>query len=711
MRAAAAVPAQRTTIFLSGPPGAGKTSLGVRRLYHLLEQGIPAEQVLVLVPHRALATPYFEATSSMRFPAGSQVDIVTIGGLARRSIDLFWPLVARDAGFSGTSLRPRFLTLETAQYYMGRIIQPYLEAGAFDGITVSRARLISQSIDNLNKAAAVGFPVGDIAARLGRAWTGESARRRIFEQAQSVAMAFRALCMSEDLLDWSLQIQLFMQHLVPLPQLRRYLLSGYRHLIADNVEEDIPATHDLLAVWLPLAESALIVCDEDGGHRVFLGADPSGALALAQACRERVRLRRSRVPSPQVAALGRQLSGRGLLDAAASRLARQALVLPAEPIRFHPQMLDWVAGEVGRLVSGEGTRPCDIAILAPFVGDALRFSLEERLARQGIALQTHRPSRQLREEPAVRSLLTLSKLAHPEWKRTPPSEDVAQALTQAISGMDPIRASLLASHAYRRLGGRPVLVPFSHLGLTLQERITYVLGGRYSELAEWLEQYASTFQSQPLTAPSGSPPYEPLDYFLSRLFGEILTQAGFAFRQNLASGAAAAMLIESVRKFRLALSAATSTARMSPPDLGPEYVDMVEQGVVAAQYISNWQSNPQANAVLVVPAYTFLMMNRPVRYQFWLDAGSLAWHERILQPLTHPYVLHRGWPPDATWTDEDEVRVRDEALARLMLGLSFRCRERVYMAYCLLNERGYEQQGPLLQAVQRLLRQQGEAGI
>ena len=86
-------------------------------------------------------------------------------------------------------------------------------------------------------------------------------------------------------------------------------------------------------------------------------------------------------------------------------------------------------------------------------------------------------------------------------------------------------------------------------------------------------------------------------------------------------------------------------------------------------------------------------------------AGSQSWIERIYQPLTHPYVLRRDWPRDDIWTDENEVEARELALGRLILGLTRRCRERIYLATSELSEQGYEQQGPLLQAVQRILRE------
>jgi hypothetical protein len=705
------------TLFLSGPPGSGKTTLGVRRLRHLLAEGIPGEQILILVPQRTLGTPYYEALHAPDAPAGGMVTVATIGGLARRTLDLFWPLVAERAGFHRPDYPLHFLTLETAQYYMDRIVEPFIANGAFDGITIPRPRLVSQIIDNLNKAAAVGFPPSEIAPRLKAAWSGDSATLRIFDQVQDAALAFREACLDGNLLDWSLQIETFQHHLLPLPELRRYLLGGYRHLIVDNTEEDIPASHDLLRIWLPLCESALVIHDTNGGYRVFLGADPTGALELAPFCKEKVVHSRSYVTTPEMEALGQYLSapymaaqpkpGAGTQEAATSLVSgmNRPLVPPTGDHRFHPQMLDWVADEISRLVMEEEVPPGEIAVLAPFLSDSLRFSLIERLAKYDIDVRTHRPSRALREEEAARCLLTLTKLAHPAWRRPPPAADVAHALLQAIAGLDPVRARLLADIVYRIRDGAPMLTSFHNIVPPTQERISYLLGTRYEDLRAWIETYIESYAE---TAPP-----EALDHFLSRLFGEVLSQAGFGFHRDFDAGAVAANLIESVQKFRQSMPALPDGERKGEmpgeplytreDSLAIEYVDLVERGVVAAQYISSWQVRPE-NAVLLVPAYTFLMMNQPVTIQFWLDAGSRSWFERIYQPLTHPYVLRRDWPEDEAWTDENEVQARELALGRLILGLTRRCRQRIYLTSSELSEQGYEQQGPLLQAVQRILR-------
>jgi hypothetical protein len=178
----------------------------------------------------------------------------------------------------------------------------------------------------------------------------------------------------------------------------------------------------------------------------------------------------------------------------------------------------------------------------------------------------------------------------------------------------------------------------------------------------------------------------------------VLSQPGFGFHTNLDSGRVAANLIESVQKFRWAVGPGLSEEGIP---LGKEYSLMVQDGVIAAQYIQEYRQD--TGSVLIAPAYTFLMQNRPVDIQFWLDIGSQAWSERLYQPLTQPYVLSQQWPVGRIWTDVDEFETNRENLYRLVLGLARRCRKKVYLALSDLSEQGFESRSMLLKAIQRIL--------
>jgi hypothetical protein len=702
-----AAPTHRCT-FLEGPAGSGKTTAGVARLLALLESGVPASSILVMTPQRTLATPYLEALQQPDAPPGPPVILLTAGGLARRSIDLFWPVIAAAAGFAHPNQPPAFLTLETAQYYMAHLVRPLLEEGYFDSVVIDRNRLYSQVLDNLNKAALVGFPHTEFGDRLKTAWVGETSQIHIYEDAQECANRFRQYCLEHNLLDFSLQVEVFNRHLWPSFLFQSYLKNSFRHLIADNLEEDTPFTHDLLRRWLPDFDSALLIYDQDAGYRRFLAADPNSALTLAELCDEHLQLDHSYVaPAPLLAFANRlgQVLERQLpsVPGPASPAPNQAgspipslrdhLDFTEQTLRFYPQMLDWVTARVAALVEA-GTPPGEIAILAPFLPDALRFSLTNRLESAGIPYRSHRPSRSLRDEPATHCLLTLASLAHPTWGLVPSKFDLAYALIQSIDGLDLVRAQLLVEIVYRHSKDTPHLTSFEQIKPDMQARITYTLGGRYEALRAWLAGYTAN-------------PAAELDFFLSRLFGEVLSQPGFGFHTNLDAGRVAANLIESVQKFRWAVG--PGLVEEGVP-FGKEYILMVQDGVIAAQYVQEYQQT--SDAVLIAPAYTFLMNNRPVDIQFWLDVGSQAWSERLYQPLTQPYVLSRQWPAGRTWTDLDEYETSRENLYRLALGLVRRCRSKVYLALSELSEQGYETRSLLLKATQRILMEsQDQAGM
>lgn len=681
----------RTTLFLSGPAGVGKTTLAVRRLRALLAEGIPGDSIVVFAPQRSLLRPYHAELESASSRSGSRPWLLTLGGLARQMVDLFWPAVSHGAGFARPVEPPIFLTLETAQYYMARVVRPLIEeAGYFEGVRLQRPRLYSQILDNLNKAALVGFPHTEIGERLKSAWNGEARRTVVFTQAQDAAVRFRQYCLQNNLLDFSLQVEILTRYLLTADWFRDYIFRQYRHLMADNIEEEPPVTHDVLRDWLPHCESALLVHDSDAGYRSFLGADPEGALTLRDACRERVELAESQVTSPDLKALAATMAQSNrrtqVHPPAASHDLRNAFSYGGG--KFHPQMLDWVTDEIVRLMNEDGITPGEIVVLAPFLSDALRFALADRLARRNVQTRSLRPSRALNDEPAARCLLTLAALAHPGWGITPTMSDVAHALSLSVDGLDMARAHLLAQRVYVERPGAtrepPLLRSFDGLNAELQDRIGFDVGRRYAALCQWLNDYTAAHTL-------------PLDHFLSRLFGEVISQPGFGFHHDLDAGRVAAGLVASARKFRQVIAS---------DDIGPAYIEMVQSGVIAAQQYerSDVGGHKSASAVLLAPAYTFLLNNQPVDVQFWINAGSPSWWERLYQPLTHPYVLTRHWRVDRPWTDEDEQAARQLTLFRLTQGLIRRCRKKIYLAFSTLNEQGFEERGPLLMMIQQILR-------
>src|SRR5262245_7384842 len=367
-------------LFVSGPAGTGKTTAGVERMRYLLAQGVPGESILMLTPQRTLQEPYLDLLYSPERSAGGEVTSVTMGGLAYRMVDLFWPLAAEAAGFASPDQPPIFLSLETSQYYMAHIVRPLLDQGYFESVTIDRNRMYSQILDNLNKAAVIGFPHTQIADRLDSAFYGDPAQRRVYADAQDCANRFRDYCLQYNLLDFSLQMEVFSNILWPLPQVRDYLTRTYRHLIYDNVEEDNARSHDILREWLPGFDSALLLFDPSGGFRYFLGADIETGGSLIQLCDTQLELTESFVTAQAVVHLRN-----GLIQAIGPSF--ESILESDRPdgsplsilqSHFYPELLDQVVDEIAEIIS-TGTPPSEVVVLAPYLSDALRFSITNRL--------------------------------------------------------------------------------------------------------------------------------------------------------------------------------------------------------------------------------------------------------------------------------------------------------------------------------------------
>lgn len=673
-----------TSIFLSGPAGTGKTTAGINRLNYLVQNDVPGRDILLFFPQRNLSVNYLDSLNSLSFPSTSMPTTATFGGLARRSIELFWPILEEKYSQFDNKTQPVFLTLESSLFFLARLIEPLiLDQGYFSSITIQRNRLYSQILDNLNKAAIHGFSHGEISERLLSSWIGDENQKIVFEHAQNAANIFREYCYANNLLDYSLQVELFSKALAEVPLVSDHFSNQFRHLIYDNAEEDVPVSHDFIGKLLPTLQSSLIIFDRDAGYRVFLGASPVTGFELSQFCERKVEFLDPFTFTTSLQGFQSSLSG---------ALRKEPPVLSNFPtgltdvfsIHFessYPQMVAEVAFQIQSLVD-RGVAPEEIVVLAPYLSDSLRFLLTSALDKLSIPSFTHRPSRALRDEPATHCLLTLSALAHPGWNIKPSVYEIATALFQAIDNLDLARAHILSKQGARLAKPPLPLANFESFSNDYKNRSTYYFGSKYQEILDWLNEYIDQ-----------SP--EPLDHFLIRLFGELLSQKGFGFYNDYNKAQISSQIIESIQKFR---QSSGEVLAFSQEELGAEYFKMVKTGVLANQFLQTW-TDKSTNAVFLAPAYTFLLNNRPVEYQFWLDVGSRGWYERIYQPLTNPHVLHRNWHIGTPWRDAEELSLNLENLSCITTGLIRRCKKKIYCFLTDLDERGYEQKGLLVQAL------------
>jgi hypothetical protein len=103
---------------------------------------------------------------------------------------------------------------------------------------------------------------------------------------------------------------------------------------------------------------------------------------------------------------------------------------------------------------------------------------------------------------------------------------------------------------------------------------------------------------------------------------------------------------------------------------------------------------------MVSTIYGYLLAGRPVAVQVWLETAATGWWDIPRQPLSNAFVLDRDWPPGRLWTMDEDYRIRNELLSRIVRGLTARCRQGIILASSDLDRRGIRQDGPLWRALQ-----------
>jgi hypothetical protein len=728
--------------YLTGHPGSGKSSRLADHLVTLLDAGIRPDRILLLAPQQAQAERFRNAQSRVKRRTRGEPFVSTIYSLAQQHVALFFPRIAPRAGFAHPKREAVFIDVELAQYFLDQIAAPHI--AEFEDLKLSRPRLISQILDSMNKASTANFPLEELAARLNAAWTGPEPRAHHYRRVQDIAIAFRKFCLQHNLIDFSLSMNVFGEHLLDADFYQEFIQARYRHILADNIEEMPAVAHLFIAQVMRLSDSAMLVEDDPGSYRLFLGADRTSARELRALCDTVIettdaRLSTDAVPSPAKfgAALMTAIQTNNRPRNLDAGVLKSVTLLQGE--RYWTQMVQQIVERIRELVQS-GVKPKDIAVLAPIVEDVLRFELQERLRADGIDVRTVRPSRPLFDHPIARMMSVWARLANPQWNLPATTQELARALSMSIAGLDIVRAQLLADAAHKiDANTLPALddqALWERVGAEFQplyERLQTWLAARSQSSSDVMRDASNVIRqaSSEDSQSQISNPHSPLDLFWQQFFTDVLSQEGYGLVGDVDGAVIVDRLVRSARNFRQAFEMAGVTAQAeaiavavtpeglqapaqpSHSDMGLAFINNLALGLLAAQYapermpvIASEEGNADAdaamNAVLLTPAYAYLTSDFRSRVQFWLDVNATRWHDRLYQPLTHPYVLSRNWQKGQAWTDEDELNANRDMLARVVGGLAFRCSDEIVLASSQMDVSGMEESGMLNRAIQRV---------
>ena len=678
-------------IFLSGKPGRGKTTAAVERCRYLLDNAKDYSQVLVFAPTREYQLPYQGIVSRN----GQGPDVTTFAAFVQKSLNTFWPIVAKKAN-TERKTSPFFLTVDDEHAIMSRLIQPKVDSGYFSGAASSLPRIYNQIIIAMNRCAAIMMPFENYAEWMKDSWGGEKSKFALFDQVQECGLLYRELCQKNNLLGYSLRLDYFLKYLVSDPLYHKWIKNQKMHFIFDEIEEEVPAAHHFVRETAKDFLSVLLVCDDKGGYRNFMGADPYSGEQLETICNYRVLFTESFSSNPAVESLCDIIENPKLTNNELHANPTQAYTLDVE--RRYAKMIKNAVSGIVDLVNNKHIAPEDIAVISPLASDVTYIEMERSLRDNGIKTYLNNSSRPLIEGNITKNLLTLCSLVMPMKEFPVMPLDIVSMIVGFVKDVDPIRCELYVQEAFdmtKDENGKInySIIPFENLPVILKQRLTAEMEKRFEKLRNWIEEQRLKENNTP-------------DMVVYRFFTEILTDDGFISDHVTALNVC--KVVETLSGYSKLLEFIKTNCADKDNTLPGwcDYFKTVSLGTVKTKFSEDIYSQPKGT-VLITTVSSYLSMNRCNKYQIWLNVGSPKWRESYVSELTNDNILSRNWVPGTEWTSLYAEQVNTTQMIKKVCGLLNRCEMQVLAYASGVDEKGTTQKGKLLEIFDWLNRRFG----
>lgn len=528
------------------------------------------------------------------------------------------------------------------------------------------------------------IPFEEYAERMKESRQADKSFWPVFDTVRECGFEFMNYCRKHNLLDYSLQLEVFNTYILPNEIFRKWVSAQRFDFVFENIEEEVPAAHHFVREMAGSFRSLLLIYDSDAGYRSFMGGDPESASSLRKICCRNIVFSKSFTQNGDMEALENVIKNPKLTNEELGGNPRKVFNVVSE--RQFAQMIKSAVSDVSDLVNNKGIDPQRIVILSPLVSDLLYTEMERCLKENGIKTWLNRPSRPLINEKVTRSLFMLVSLVAPESGIEVKPLDIVQMLLAFVSGVDPLRTQLYVGGAYGyeiNEQGRMIysIKAFDELPESLKQRLPEEMGRRFEKIREWIEKEKKKREITP-------------DKAVYDFFCDILTGEGFTCNEETVLGVC--KILESMRRFSELLNVISLNG--GADDNMPSWADFfrsVSFEAVKASYNEEIYTQPK-DAVLISLTSSYLSANRTDDYQIWLNIASPRWRNRINGELTNDIVLSRSRKAGGIWDARTMEYYNDVYMIQLVSGLLRRCRKGVRAYSCDMDESGKAMRGKLL---------------
>lgn len=739
-----------TSRYLAGMPFEALSQALWGRYQALLTSGISSDRILVWLENatRSQWTSLLKgdpeehiqpearptaASAGLQVATGAQ-RVHTPAAFIKEELRLWWPIVEEQLevwgfpslgpdGIAQAYSDPCFVAIDLAQYLMNRFTTDLRTEGAncLEGVETPPHLQNIQLLDALARGIENGYslrsddetpPAQHLARRIAKRLNEGAGETRnttaIFAGVEACLRAYIEKMLAHRCLDHGLQLELYASVLFEHPLYRKNLLGRLSHLLIERMDELPPRYHHLIrtleaegvAIYSTLQLDSGLNGPIRGGLRAYVGADATGAWELAQSWnQETFEPPAQSAAQAALAAVGRALHDH-LLGGEACPLALPPGVIVRSDSYVYEEMLDSAVTDLFELLD-HGVEREEVAFVAPAIDAFLLWGLKNRLEARDIPLYVFAGTNRLVQHRAVRILLTMAKLVHPEWQ-SPPGRYEWIELLEVVTGLNPLLLGRLADKMTSDHGlGHPDQLELLGESLTEASRLGY------GELFHWIErQREARLELPAFLRAAFAQRYAPARMLATRTPSE-----EEAWQREVSQ---IGQLIELSESYQALLKrVGPPQGHNSEPRHGSwewSFLRFLYAGTIAERPF--FRREPHRVSVMLASASQLAEKgnggrDRPLRHLYLLDFGSTRYLKRDRKELTNARVLAPSWQ-GGTYGIEVEEHDAAEKLAKTLWSLCRLPSESLRVFASMTDAEGREQAGELPWLLESIVGRRGK---